>query len=120
MKREYTYSSFEEDLVENAGQDFSLPENYRYIRDRFWERHYGRLLYYIFGLIGQLYWRIFLRARFIGVEKLSSLPRDKGYFIYANHVYIHAWVTYRILILPVITFNILIVKVKKENELVQC
>lgn len=85
MKREYTYSSFEEDLVENAGQDFSLPENYRYIRDRFWERHYGRLLYYIFGLIGQIYWRIFLRARFIGVEKLSSLPRDKGYFIYANH-----------------------------------
>ena len=54
MKREYTYSSFEEDLVENAGQDFSLPENYRYIRDRFWERHYGKLLYYIFGLIGQI------------------------------------------------------------------
>ncbi|MGN1226406.1 MAG: lysophospholipid acyltransferase family protein [Candidatus Cryptobacteroides sp.] len=85
MKRSYTYSSYDQDLVENSGQNFSLPEDYRYIRDRFWERHFGRLLYYIFGLAGQLYWRICLRARFIGVEKLSSLPRDKGYFIYANH-----------------------------------
>lgn len=41
-------------------------------------------------------------------------------FIYANHVYIHAWATYRIFILPVMAFNILIVKVKKENELVKC
>lgn len=42
------------------------------------------------------------------------------YSIYANHVYIHSWVTYRILLLTVMTFNVLIVKVKKDNELVKC
>ena len=56
-------------------------------------------------------------AVFMIIMALLPLAR---YFIYANHVYLHAWVTYRILLLPVITFNVLIVKVKKDNELVKC
>ena len=50
---------------------------------------------------------------------MAFLPIAR-YFIYANHVFIHSWVTYRILLLTVMTFNVLIVKVKKDNELVKC
>ena len=37
------------------------------------------------------------------------------FVIFANHVYIHAWTTYRILLIPILYFNILIVRAGKNH-----
>ena len=38
------------------------------------------------------------------------------FVIFANHVYVHSWVTYRILLVPILFFNILIVRVWQKHE----
>lgn len=48
---------------------------------------------------------------------LMGLMPIVRYFIFANHVTIHYWVTYRILMLPILAINIMIVKAGRTNDM---
>ena len=85
MIREYKYSSFDQDMVSNAGQDYELPQDYRYIRDKWWEKLLAPLLYALFALFARFYIHIVLHGRFVGKEKFLEVPRNKGFFIFGNH-----------------------------------
>ena len=39
------------------------------------------------------------------------------YIIFSNHVTIHYWTTYRLLMIPILAFNILLVRIGEKNEL---
>ena len=85
MIREYKYSSFDQDMVSNAGQNYELPQDYRYIRDKWWEKLLAPLLYALFALFARFYIHIVLHGRFVGKEKFLEVPRNKGFFIFGNH-----------------------------------
>lgn len=85
MSKVFYYSGFDEDVTKNSGQDYRMPEGYRIIKDRWWERGLCSVLYAAFAFVGRVYLRVGLHARFVGREKLLRVSRNKGYFIYANH-----------------------------------
>lgn len=84
MKTFY-YSSFDEDMTSNPGQDRKLPEVWRIVRDRWWERGLSAVLYWMFSLVGRVYLRLWLHVRFVGRDKLLRAPRERGYIVFANH-----------------------------------
>lgn len=84
MKKTYHYHSFDEDIIKNAGQDYKLPPNYKWINDgKLHTIGYG-ILYAIVKLIARIYCRFFMRVRFIGREAINEC-RGRGCFVYANH-----------------------------------
>lgn len=85
MKKVYKYKSFDDDVVTNSGQQYELPDNYRHIRDRRWERILSTVLCGLFRVFSRLWLRFGLHARFVGREKLLTIPRGKGFFVYGNH-----------------------------------
>ena len=85
MSKVYKYKSFDEDVVTTSGQDYQLPEDYRYIRDRWWERLWSAMVYGFFSQVARFWLRWGLHARFVGRKKLLRAPRDKGFFVYGNH-----------------------------------
>ncbi len=84
MKTFY-YSSFDEDMTVNPGQARQLPEDWRIVRDRWWERGLSAVLYNIFTLVSRVYLRFGLHVRFVGRDKLLRVPRERGYIVFANH-----------------------------------
>lgn len=85
MRKIYHYKSFEDDVAVNPGQNHKMPDGYRIIRDRPGERIFSAVLYAVFDVIGKIYLKFWLHARFVGRDKLLGVPKEKGYFIYANH-----------------------------------
>ena len=84
---------------------------------------------------GNLWWNVLeaifvignLAARLYGKRRLSITRSEflllalmilltaGRYFILSNHVIIHHWVTYRLIMIPVLTFNILITNARSEH-----
>ena len=56
----------------------------------------------------------FVEAVFLTVMLFLPIGR---YVIFANHVSIHRWVTYRILAIPLLAFNIFVARVGMSNEM---
>jgi len=90
------YSSFEDDMVTNPGQDYRLPEDYRWVRDDLPSRLLSALIYWITWNIAAVYAAAVWHIRVEGREKLMQ-ARGEGYFMYGNHtqpfgdVVIPAW-----------------------------
>lgn len=78
------YESFSEDVVENRGQDFPLPEDYVWLENGLLSRLYSGILYGIAWGIGAFYCRFRLHA-FIKNRRVLRAWNKKGYFLYANH-----------------------------------
>lgn len=85
MSKVYEYKSFDDDVVTTAGQNYELPEGYRYVRNRWWERLWSSFLLVIFRVVARIWLRFGLDASFVGREKLLEVPGDSGFFVYGNH-----------------------------------
>ena len=68
----------------------------------------------IFGWIKNKKMFALSRTNIVLLAVMILIPVGR-YFILANHVIIHHWVMYRLLMIPVLTFNILITKMWSEN-----
>jgi 1-acyl-sn-glycerol-3-phosphate acyltransferase len=85
MRKRVYYSSLEEDVVTNSGQNFRLPENYQWIRRERWAKLAYSASYFLVKIVTFVYFRLILRVRFVGREKFRQVPQDQGIFIYSNH-----------------------------------
>lgn len=81
----YTYSSFDEDVVVNPGQDYRLPEDYQWVREGFPARLRYRCAYSLVTLLGLPYLRLRMKAKVSGGDKVKAVPKGQGIFIYCNH-----------------------------------
>ena len=84
MKKTYYYRSFDEDIIKNAGQDYTLPPNYKWINDGKLHALAFRIFYNTVKSIARIYCRFFMHVRFIGQEAINEC-KGRGCFIYANH-----------------------------------
>lgn len=78
------YESFSDDVVENSGQDFSLPEAYVWIKNGVAPRLCSGLLYGIARAAGFFYCRFGLHAS-VKNRRVFRTWKKQGYFLYANH-----------------------------------
>lgn len=77
------YSDFDFDFEKTKNQDYSLPENYAWIRSKRLQKATDRVLYSFAHIISGIWCRAFLRMK---VHKSAALTKSKeGGFIYANH-----------------------------------
>ncbi|MBQ7898013.1 MAG: 1-acyl-sn-glycerol-3-phosphate acyltransferase [Clostridia bacterium] len=79
MKKTRYYSSFEDDFTTNAGQDYTIPESYKYIRGT---GFFTNALYYFIALLGAIYLKLHLHLKIVGKEKIK---KGENYFIFGNH-----------------------------------
>lgn len=85
MSKVYEYKSFDDDVVTSSGQNFELPEDYRHIRDKRWERLWSSVILGIFRIVAWAWLRWGLNASFVGRKKFLEVSNDKGFFVYGNH-----------------------------------
>lgn len=83
MNKEFHYSSYTEDFVQTACQDYSLPEAYKWIDDTCKGRFLSKLIYAIALIFGSLYCRLWLRMGIHGKKKLRR--QAGGFILYGNH-----------------------------------
>lgn len=78
------YSSYDTDFCETRDQNFNIPENYRWLREKNADKLLSAVLYAIALLFSFFYLRFFLKIRIKGREKLKC-AENEGIFLYANH-----------------------------------
>ena len=84
MKKIYYYDSFDDDMIENSGQDYELPPDYKWINDGKFHKIVFGILYVIWKMIARIYCRFFIHTEFIGRAGINKY-KGKGCFVYANH-----------------------------------
>lgn len=83
MNKTRYYSSFTDDFVKSAEQDFVLPENYRWVRTDPWSRFLSALAYALAVAFSAIYCGLFLHLRVRGRKNLRAVKG--GFFLYGNH-----------------------------------
>lgn len=78
------YDSFSQDIVQSKNQDYSLPEDYQWIRPGFWHRLGARLVYGAAIAVGYPACKLGLWMT-IRNRKILRQCDGCGYFLYANH-----------------------------------
>lgn len=82
----YRYQSFDEDVVFSKGQQFSLPDDYRWIRDSSPERLKSAILYHLAKACGRAYLHAHLRWKLCGDEARSrAQAHTGGIVLFCNH-----------------------------------
>lgn len=84
MEKVYYYSSFDQNMVENPGQDKTLPEDYRYIRTGVLYSILSAIAYGVLVIVSWIYVRLVLKVRIVGRERLRHY-HGSGYYVYGNH-----------------------------------
>ncbi len=82
-KRIIYYSSFDEDIIENKNQNYTLPKDYRWIDDRLPRRILAKVTYGAALVLGWIYFKHAFGGRIVGRERLKG--QKGGCFIYCNH-----------------------------------
>lgn len=77
------YSDFTDDFEETKNQDFSLPDDYRWIKTGFFDRLASCLVYGIAVFLSFFYCKLVLRMKIIKCADTSKLKN--GCFVYSNH-----------------------------------
>lgn len=75
------YSDFSDDF--EKVRDFTLPENYKWVRKDIASRFFSALIYALAVVVSCVYCRLFLHMKINGGNKLASLKG--GCYIYGNH-----------------------------------
>lgn len=83
MKREYSYKDYTDDVVQVAGQDFRLPEDYEWVRTDVWYRVCSFLLYGIIRGVAWIYCRLVLGVHIHGGWLLDN--EEGGIMLVGNH-----------------------------------
>ncbi len=82
MKVRY-YSSFSDDFTQSANQNFSLPDDYVWVRKDIFSKLLSNLIYGIAVIFGGIYCKLFLHAKIRGRKSLRGITGD--FFIFGNH-----------------------------------
>ena len=82
-REERRYTSFDEDFEKTANQDFTLPQEYRYVRKSFGARALSALVYGAAFAFSAVYCRLVLHMRVRGRACLRGV--SGGFFVYGNH-----------------------------------
>lgn len=83
-KKIYYYKTFQDDFVESTHQDFTLPEDYAWIRDGRRARLRSALVYGAGYLFGMLYGKFGLHLKIVQAVDWKKY-RDQGAVVYGNH-----------------------------------
>ncbi|MCD8010376.1 MAG: 1-acyl-sn-glycerol-3-phosphate acyltransferase [Lachnospiraceae bacterium] len=83
-KNIYYYKTFQDDFVESAQQDFTLPEDYTWIRNGRRARLRSAVVYGAGYLFGVLYGKFCLHLKIVRAADWKKY-RDQGAVVYGNH-----------------------------------
>ncbi len=83
MKCVRYYDSFDDDFEESADQNFTIPDDYRRVRNGLMYRVLSAVTYAVALVFGSVYCRLCLHMKIHGRKNLKKA--DGGYFIYGNH-----------------------------------
>lgn len=84
MKEIRYFESFSDDFSETNNQDFTLPENYRWIRTDLLSKLLSAIIYGAALVFSSFYCTFFLGVR-IKNRKILKKAKKTGAFIYGNH-----------------------------------
>ena len=85
MRRKIYYKTLQDDIVSSADQNIRLPEDYEFVRKGFRARVKYSVVYFLARCFANVYFYIFLGGRIEGREKLDTVPKGQGIFLYGNH-----------------------------------
>ena len=77
------YNSFTDDFEQSKDQNFSLPEDYKWVRKDIFSRILSVLVYLLAILFGFFYCKFSLHLKIKGRKKLKGIRG--GFFLYGNH-----------------------------------
>lgn len=77
------YKSFTDDFEESADQNYSLPEDYQWVRTDFGSMVLSAVIYALAVVFSSIYCKFFLHMKVRGRSKLKDI--QSGFFIYGNH-----------------------------------
>lgn len=77
------YTSYTDDFEVSAKQDFTLPEDYQWVRRDGLSRFLSALIYTLAVIFSTVYCRLFLHMRVKGRKNLKGIRG--GYYIFGNH-----------------------------------
>ena len=78
------YHSYTDDFAQARDQNYTVPEDYKWVREDFFSRLLSVLIYSIAILFGIFYCSFGLHIKIKGRKKLKAM-RKTGGFLYANH-----------------------------------
>lgn len=84
MERTYYYKDFSDDVIKSKEQEYKLKSNYKWIKSNLLYRIFSAFVYFIFFIIGHIYFRLVLHAKIINKSILKNYNKT-GYFLYGNH-----------------------------------
>ena len=77
------YDSFTDDFDKSTKQDFSLPKDYKWVRNDIFSKALSGVIYFLALVFGHFYCRYILHMRIRG--KRAAKPYKDGFFIFGNH-----------------------------------
>lgn len=77
------YENFTDDFEVSKEQNFTLPKDYKWVRDDFFSKLLSTLVYVLALAFSSVYCYLFLHMRVRGRENIKNL--NGGFFIYGNH-----------------------------------
>lgn len=83
VKEKRYYSDFSQDFEQSANQDFTLPENYKWIKTDILSKILSAIIYTLAVIFSSIYCKFFLHMKVSGRENLRNVKG--GYFIFGNH-----------------------------------
>ncbi|MGN0978450.1 MAG: lysophospholipid acyltransferase family protein [Faecousia sp.] len=81
-RKEIFFTSYSEDVVFSANQDYALPPDYRWVENHPAAVRRSRLLYRIALVFAGIYCPLVLHVKVVGKEKL---PKRGSFYLYGNH-----------------------------------
>lgn len=78
------YKSFQDDFFESNDQNYTLPDDYEWVKNGLLDRVWSAILYGVAVLFSTVYCRLVLHLRFKNRSVLKQANKA-GAFIYANH-----------------------------------
>ena len=85
MKKEKVryYQSFSDDFEQSANQNFSLAEDYKWVRTDLLSKILSFIIYTLALIFSSVYCKFFLHMKIIGKKNLKGV--QSGFYIYGNH-----------------------------------
>lgn len=83
-KKQIYYRKFDYDVVINKGQNYELPEDYKWINRDLSYQIKAKIAYFFAKIFGRIYLRLILHTKIENADILSKYKKT-GYFVYGNH-----------------------------------
>lgn len=84
MRKHIVYQTYADDVVVSKNQNYHLPGNYQWVKNRWWERLLSKLSYGAGSVFAKWYCRCVLHIHVIDNSKGQPMTKQ-GFFVYGNH-----------------------------------